>query len=422
VSRSFDIARVRGDFPALAQRMRGRPLVYLDSAATSLKPEPVIDAVIRTYVRDCSNVHRGIHQLSERTTTAYEDGREKVRRLVNAREASEIVFTRGTTEAINLVASSFGPTVVHAGDEILLTGLEHHSNIVPWQLLAERVGAKLAVVPTTDDGDVPLRDFADKMSRRTRMVAVAHVSNALGTVLPVAEITRIAHDHGVPVLIDGAQAAPHVPVDVQAIGCDFYTFSGHKTYGPTGVGVLYGRSALLERMPPYQGGGDMIRSVSFERTTYNAVPYKFEAGTPAIAEVIGLGAAIDYLDRVGFESIARHEADLLAYGTQLLERVPGLRLVGTAPHKVAILSFVLEGIHAHDVGTALDVEGIAVRTGHHCAQPVLDRFGLPATVRASLGLYNKGEDLAVLAEALHRIRDLFRGSSGSWKTANGGPS
>jgi cysteine desulfurase/selenocysteine lyase len=413
MSLAIDLERIRGDFPALSQVLHGRPLVYLDSAATSLKPQEVVDAVVGAYVRDCSNVHRGIHQLSERATAAYEGAREKVRSFVGAREKSEIVFVRGTTEAINLVAHSYGESELRAGDEVLITGLEHHSNIVPWQILAARTGARLAVVRITDEGDVELQSFADKINRRTRLVAIAHVSNALGTILPVREMTRIAHDHGIPVLIDGAQAAPHLPVDVQALGCDFYAFSAHKMYGPTGVGVLYGRRALLEKMPPYQGGGDMIRSVTFEKTVYNDVPYKFEAGTPAIAEVIALGAAVDYLSKIGFGVIARHEAELTGYGTSLLTRVPGLRLIGTAPNKLGVLSFTLEGVHAHDVGTALDLEGIAVMPGHQCAQPVMDRFGVAATVRASLGIYNRREDLDALAEALHGIRHLFAGKGGA---------
>jgi cysteine desulfurase/selenocysteine lyase len=412
VTPSLELDRIRRDFPALDQRLHGHPLVYLDSAATALKPRQVVDALVGAYLRDSSNVHRGIHQLSERATLAYEGAREKVRRFLNARDKSEIVFVRGTTEAINLVASSYGTSEVHEGDEVLITGLEHHSNIVPWQMLTQRRGARLVVVPIDDQGDVDLREFASRLSRRTRMVAIAHVSNALGTVLPVREMIQLAHDRGAPVLIDGAQAAPHLPIDVQALGCDFYAFSGHKTYGPTGVGVLYGRRALLDRMPPYQGGGDMIRSVSFEKTTYNDVPYKFEAGTPAIAEVIALGAAVDYLNALDVRSVARHEAELLAYGTRLLTEVPGLRLIGTAPHKLGVLSFTLEGVHAHDIGTALDLQGIAVRTGHHCAQPVMDRFGVAATARASLGIYNRREDLDVLAGALHTVGDLFRGRGG----------
>jgi cysteine desulfurase/selenocysteine lyase len=413
VTAALDVDRVRRDFPALDQRLHGHPLVYLDSAATALKPRQMVDALVAAYLRDSSNVHRGIHQLSERATLAYEGAREKVRRFLNAHDKSEIVFVRGTTEAINLVASSFGGSEVREGDEVLITGLEHHSNIVPWQMLAERQGAHLVVVPITDEGDVNLNEFAARLGRRTRLVAIAHVSNALGTILPVREMTQIAHDHGARVLIDGAQAAPHLPVDVQSLGCDFYAFSGHKTYGPTGVGALYGRRALLERMPPYQGGGDMIRSVTFAKTLYNEVPYKFEAGTPAIAEVIGLGAAVDYLTALELPSVAQHEAELLSYGTRRLADVPGLRLIGTAPRKLGVLSFTLEGVHAHDIGTALDLQGIAVRTGHHCAQPVMHRFGVVATARASLGVYNRREDLDVLAGALHTVGDLFGTKGGA---------
>ncbi len=404
---TFPIDRIRRDFPALRQEVHGRPLVYLDSAASALKPQVVIDAVTRCYARDYSNVHRGVHDLSRRATEQYEAAREMVRAFLGAAAREEIVFTRGTTESINLVASSWGVANLKEGDEILLTGLEHHSNIVPWQLLRERTGARIVVAEIDADGDVPLEAVTSKIGSRTKVVAVAHVSNALGTILPVAEIAQAAHEVGAIVLVDGAQAVPHLPVDVCGIGVDFYAFSGHKIYGPTGIGVLYGRKELLEAMPPYQGGGDMIRQVTFEETTFADPPAKFEAGTPHIAGAIGLGAAIDYLETLGREAVRRWEDDLLAYGTQRLEAEPGIRLVGTAPRKAGVLSFLVEGVHPHDVGTIVDLEGVAIRTGHHCAQPVMDRFGIPATSRASLGLYNTREDIDRLIEALRKVKETF---------------
>lgn len=404
---SLDVKRLREDFPVLQRSVRGRPLVYLDSAATTQKPRAVIDAVARHYAEENANIHRGVHLLSELATTAYESAREKVRALLNAADVREIVFVRGTTEAINLVASSYGRGRVGPGDEVLITAMEHHSNIVPWQMLCEEMGARLRVAPIDDRGALDLEAFERLVGPRTKLVAVTHVSNALGTVNPVREIVAMSHARGVPVLLDGAQAVAHQTVDVQALGCDFYAFSGHKLFGPTGIGVLYGRAELLEAMPPWQGGGDMIASVTFEKTTYNVLPYKFEAGTPHIAGVIGLGAAIDYVQSVGLDRIAAWEDSLLAHGTALLEALPGVRLVGTAPDKAAVLSFVLDGVHAHDVGTILDQDGIAIRTGHHCAQPVMDRFGIPATARASLAFYNTLEELEALAAGLRKVAEVF---------------
>ena len=396
----------REDFPALAQQVYGKPLVYLDNAATSQKPKAVIDAIARYYTSDNANIHRGVHQLSERATQAYEDARIKVQRFVGAADPREIIFVRGATEGINLVAQTYGRKHVGAGDEILISGLEHHSNIVPWQMLCEEKGAKLRVIPINDRGEIA--EIETLLNPRTRLVAVSHVSNALGTINPVRDIIEAAHSWNVPVLIDGAQAAPHLAVDVRSLDCDFYVFSGHKMFGPTGIGVLYGKAALLESMPPYQGGGDMIESVTFEKTTYNVLPYKFEAGTPNIAGVIGLGAAIDYLNTIGMDAIAEQEHELLQYGTKLLESIPGLRLIGTARNKAAVLSFLLADVHPHDVGTILDREGIAVRTGHHCAQPVMDRFGIPATTRASLAFYNSKEDLDALARGIYKVKEVFR--------------
>jgi cysteine desulfurase/selenocysteine lyase len=402
---ALDVARVRADFPALHQQVNGRPLVYLDNAATTQKPQAVLDALLGFYSRDCANVHRGVHALSQRATDAYEGARETVARFLNARPR-EIVFTRGTTEAINLVAYSYGSRLL-PGDEILITELEHHSNIVPWQMLAERTGARLRVAPIDDRGEIILEEFQRLLGPRTRIVAVAHVSNALGTVNPVEEICRLAHTYGARVLVDGAQAVPHLAVDVRALDCDFYAFSGHKIYGPTGIGVLFGRWELLEAMPPYQGGGDMIRSVTFEKTLYNDPPYRFEAGTPHIAGAIGLAAAIEYVTRLGLEEIRRHEQQLLEAATRALEEIPGVRIVGTAAHKAAVVSFVLDGVHPHDVATVLDHEGVAVRAGHHCAQPLMERFGLPATTRASFALYNTLEEVDALARAVRRARELF---------------
>ena len=406
-SESFDVQRVRRDFPALHQDVHGKSLVYLDSAATSLKPQSVIDAVSDVYARDCANIHRAVHLLSQRATARYEEAREKVRAFVNAASQSEVVFTRGTTEAINLVAQSWGRTYLREGDEVLVTELEHHSNIVPWQIVCQQTGAKLVVVPMTDRGEVRREAFEQQLSDRTRLVALAHVSNALGTVLPVSELIELAHERGALVLLDGAQAVSHVDVDMQALDCDFYAFSGHKLYGPTGIGALYGKERLLEGMPPYQGGGDMIRSVTFEETIYNDLPYKFEAGTPNIAGAIGLGAAIDYFVSFNAEAVHAHENAVLRYATDVLGSVSGLRLIGTAPDKVAVLSFLMEAAHPHDVGTIVDSEGVAIRTGHHCAQPVMEHFGIAATARASLGMYNTTDDVDALVVALRKVQELF---------------
>ncbi len=407
VATSLDIAAIRKDFPILDQQIHGRPLVYLDNAATSQKPRCVIDAIAHYYLSDNANIHRGVHQLSERATRSYEDARVKVQRFLNARHAREIVFVRGATEAINLVAQTYGRAHVRPGDEICISGLEHHSNIVPWQMLCEQTGARLRVIPITDRGELEMDAFERLLGPRTKIVAVAHVSNALGTINPVRKIVELAHAYGVPVVVDGAQAVPHMMVDVAALDCDFYAFSGHKMFGPTGIGVLYGKERLLESMPPYQGGGDMILQVRFEKTTYNTLPHKFEAGTPHIAGVIGLAAAIDYLNAVGMDSIAAYEHELLDYATASLEAIPGLRLIGTAPERAAVLSFFLDGVHPHDVGTILDSEGVAVRTGHHCAQPVMERFAVPATTRASLALYNTREDIDALCRALGKVKEIF---------------
>jgi len=404
----LDVEKVRKDFPILGQEVRGKPLVYLDSAATSQKPRAVIDAVARYYLQDNANVHRGVHLLSERATKAYEDAREKVRRFINAARTEEIIFVRGTTEAINLVAQTYGRTRVRAGDEVLITEMEHHSDIVPWQLLCEEKGAVLRVAPIDDDGQLLVDELQRMLGPRTRLLALAHVSNTLGTINPVRRIVEIAHRQGIPVLLDGAQAVPHFPIDVRALDCDFYAFSGHKLFGPTGIGVLYGRSELLEEMPPWQGGGDMISSVTFEKTTWNKLPHKFEAGTPDIAGAIGLGAAIDYVGALGFAAIAAHEHDLLSYATEAVREVPGLRLIGTAKEKASVLSFVLGEVHPHDVGTILDQEGIAIRTGHHCTQPLMRRLGVPATARASLAFYNRREDVDALVAGLHKVQEIFR--------------
>ena len=403
----FNVTKVRADFPALHQRVHGKPLVYLDNAATTQKPQAVIDAIRHYYESDNSNVHRGVHTLSERATAGYEAARETVRAFVNARSVREVVFTRNATEGINLVARSWGDANVRAGDEVLITAMEHHSNIVPWQLLCERVGAVLRVAPMDDRGELIMEEFERLLTARTKMVAAVHLSNALGTLNPVREIVALAHGVGATVLIDGSQAAYHMPTDVQALGADFYVFTGHKVYGPTGIGVLHGREPLLEAMPPFLGGGDMISTVTFERTTWNVLPYKFEAGTPHIAGAIGLGAAIDYVQSIGFDAIGPHEAGLLEYGTAQLGTIPGLRLVGTAPQKSSVLSFVMDDIHPHDIGTIVDREGVAIRTGHHCAQPVMDRFKIPATARASLAMYNTKDDIDALVRALGRVRELL---------------
>ena len=404
---AFDVEQIRKDFPALDQTVHGKPLVYLDNAATSQKPLAVMKAEELFYRRDCSNIHRGVHELSERATRSYEDARVTAQRFLNARDSKEIIFVRGTTEAINLVANTFGRKNVGAGDEILITAMEHHSNIVPWQILCEEKGAKLRVAPINDRGEVLFEEFQKLLGPKTRLVAVVHVSNVLGTINPVKEMIEAAHRRNIPVLLDGAQAAPHLKVNVQELDCDFYTLSGHKLYGPTGVGVLYGKADLLNAMPPYQGGGDMISSVTFEKTIYNSLPYKFEAGTSNIAGGIGLGAAIDYLNKIGMENIAAYEDELLTYATEVLSRIPGLKIIGTAEKKAGVISFVMEGIHPHDVGTILDQEGIAVRTGHHCAQPLMERFGIPATTRASLALYNTKREIDVLTAGIQKVKELL---------------
>jgi cysteine desulfurase/selenocysteine lyase len=404
---ALDVDAIRHDFPILRQRIHGKPLVYLDNAATTHKPQAVIDRLTRYYVEENANVHRGVHWLSERATDAYEDARGTIHKYINAAHAHEIIFVRGTTEAINLVAQTYGRVHVRSGDEIVVSAMEHHSNIVPWQMLCEEKLARLRVIPMNDAGELDLAAYEDLLSDRTRMVAVVHVSNALGTINPIEDIVQIAHGRNIPVLVDGAQAVAHMKVDVQALGCDFYAFSGHKMLGPTGIGALYGTSRLLDAMPPYQGGGDMIRSVTFERTLYNTLPNKFEAGTPDIAGAVALGSAVAYLTGVGLDKIAAHEHQLLEYGTHVLAQIPGVRLVGTATQKAGILSFVLDGVHPHDVGTILDREGVAIRTGHHCCQPLMDRLGIPATARASLALYNTRSEIDALAVALDKVHEVF---------------
>ena len=404
---SFDVSAIRKDFPILASQVHGKPLIYLDNAATSQKPECVIDALTHFYQRDNANIHRGVHQLSERSTQSYEAARGKVQRFLNAANTREIVFVSGATEGINLVAQTFGRKNVGAGDEIVISAMEHHSNIVPWQMLCEEKGAVLRVVPINERGEMEFEQFEKLLNHRTRLVAVSHVSNALGTINPVREIVKMAHGRNIPVLIDGAQAVPHMRVDVRSLDCDFYVFSGHKVFGPTGIGVLYGRERLLEDMPPWKGGGDMIRSVTFAKTTYNDLPYKFEAGTPNIAGVIGLGTAIEYLDEIGMDTAAAHEQDLLQNGTRALESLSGLRLIGTAREKAGVLSFVIDGVHPHDAATILDLEGVAVRAGHHCAQPVMDRFGVTATTRASLAFYNTREDIDALVAGIQKVKEVF---------------
>ncbi|MEY4933212.1 MAG: hypothetical protein RLZZ403_1532 [Pseudomonadota bacterium] len=403
----FDVEAIRAEFPILHQDINGRPLVYLDNAASSQRPQIVIDSMSRYYERDHANVHRGVHTLSQRATDAFEAARENVRRFINAKSTKEVIFVRGTTEAVNLVAASFARPGIRPGDEILISWLEHHANIVPWQLLAGQTGAVLKVIPITQAGEVDFAAFEQLIGPRTRLLALAHVSNALGTIVPVEKFIAVARKHGVPVLLDGAQAIPHSKIDVQALGCDFYCFSGHKLCGPTGIGVLYGREAVLEAMPPWQGGGDMILSVSFEGTTYNQLPWKFEAGTPDIAGVIGLGTAVQYLEGIGMDRIAAYEHTLLEYATERLNTIPGLRIIGTAPRKAAVVSFALEGIHPHDIGTILDVEGVAIRTGHHCAMPVMEFYGVPATARASFAFYNTRAEIDRLVDALLKARDYL---------------
>jgi cysteine desulfurase/selenocysteine lyase len=403
----LDVERIRDDFPILRQRVRGKPLVYLDNAATSQKPQVVIDAVTRFYAEENANIHRGVHYLSERATAAYDEVRERVARFINAGSPREVIFTRGTTDGINLVAQSFGRTVLKPGDDIVITVMEHHSNIVPWQLLCEQTGAVLRAAPITDAGELDLEAFEGLLGERTRLVAVVHVSNALGTINPIRQLVAMAHARGIPVLVDGAQSAPHLRVDVRELDCDFFVFSGHKVYGPTGVGVLYGKEALLERMPPYQGGGDMIATVTLERSTWAPLPAKFEAGTPMIAQVMGLGAALDYVSGVGLDAAAAWEHHLLTYATEEVGAIEGIRLVGTARDKASVLGFVLEGVHPHDIGTILDDEGVAIRAGHHCAQPVMRRFGVPATARASFAFYNTQAEIDVLTSGLLRVKKMF---------------
>jgi cysteine desulfurase / selenocysteine lyase len=406
-TRIFDVENVRQDFPILHQKVHGKPLVYLDNAATTQKPLRVIEAIENYYRRDNSNIHRGVHALSERATEHYERVRAAVQRFLSAADSKEIIFVRGTTEAINLVAQSYGRQHVARGDEVLITAMEHHSNIVPWQILCEEKGAELRVAPINDRGELLLDEFEKLLGPKIKIVAVSHLSNALGTINPVREIVRMAHARGIPVLVDGAQAVPRLTVDVQELDADFYAISGHKMYAPTGIGVLYGKTKLLEAMPPYQGGGDMIASVSFDKTVYNRLPYKFEAGTPNIADTIGLGAAIEYLEKLGLEQVERHEQDLLAYATREVQAIPGVSVVGTAKHKAGVLSFTMDGIHPHDIGTILDREGVAVRTGHHCAQPVMQRFGIPATVRASFGLYNTLGEVDALVAGIHKVVEVL---------------
>ena len=404
----FDAATIRNDFPILKEEVRGKRLVYLDSAGSAQKPKQVIDAVKHVYEAEYSNVHRGLHYMSEQTSARYEEARLKVARFINAEFEQEIIFTKGTTESINLVANSFGIKNLGPEDEILLTWAEHHSNIIPWQLLRDQVGCKINIVPVDDDGAIRLEEFERLISKKTKIVAFCHVSNVLGTVLPVKEVTKIAHAHGAVVVIDGAQGVVHMPVDVQDLGVDFYAFGGHKVYGPSGIGVLYGKRDLLNAMPPYQGGGGMINTVSFDKTTWADIPDKFEAGTPPIAQAIGLGAAIDYMDNIGLSAIAEYEADLLKYATQRLSVIEGLNFIGTAPGKVSVLSFTMECAHPHDIATIIDQNGVAVRAGHHCAQPLMERFDIPSATRASFGLYNTREDVDILASSLEKVKEIFK--------------
>jgi cysteine desulfurase/selenocysteine lyase len=407
-STRLDVERIRDDLPILRRRLRGRELVYLDNAATAQKPQVVIDAVSRFYTQENANVHRGVHYLSERATAAYDEARWKIAEFIHARHPHEVVFTRGTTESINLVAQSYGRTFLRAGDEILITGMEHHSNIVPWQLICEQTGALLRAAPVMDNGQLDLEGFDQALNDRTRLVALTHVSNAIGTLNPVKRLISLAHKRNVSVLVDGAQSVPHLPVDVQDLDCDFFVFSGHKLFGPTGVGVLYGKEALLERMPPYQGGGGMIATVTLERSTWAPLPAKFEAGTPMVSEAIGLGAAVDYVSTIGLPAIASWEKDLLEYATERLSGIEGLRVIGTAQHKASIMSFVLDSVHPHDIGTVLDDHGIAIRAGHHCAQPLMQRLGVSATARASFAFYNMPSEVDALVDAVHGVARMFR--------------
>jgi cysteine desulfurase/selenocysteine lyase len=404
---ALDVQRVRADFPILKRRIRDKALVYLDNAATTQKPQAVLDAIASYYTDINANVHRGVHELSERATEAYEGARERLRVFLNAASVREIIFTRNATEGINLVARSFIAPRLQPGDEVLISAMEHHSNIVPWQIVCEAAGATLTVAPIDDRGELILEEFERRLTPRTRLAAITHMSNALGTVTPVRDIVRLAHARGVPVLLDASQAAYHMRLDVQALDCDFLVATGHKLYGPTGIGVLYGKEERLDAMPPFMGGGDMISSVTFERSTWNVLPYKFEAGTPDISGAIGLHAALDYIDAIGFDAIGAHERDLLEYGTQVLEAIDGVRLIGTAREKASILSFVVDGVHPHDVGTIVDREGVAIRTGHHCAQPVMERFNVPATARASLAMYNTREEIDALGLAVRKVREVF---------------
>jgi cysteine desulfurase / selenocysteine lyase len=404
---AYDLEKIRADFPILRQKVRGKPLVYLDNAATSQKPQVVINAITRYYERDNANIHRGVHFLSEHATEEHDDARATVQNFINAADSKEIIFVRGATEAINLVAQTYGRAHIGAGDEVVITAMEHHSNIVPWQFLCDEKGAKLRVAPINDAGELLIDEYANLLGPKTKIAAVTHVSNALGSITPLRRMIELARAQNIPVLVDGAQAIPHIKVDVQALDCDFYAFSGHKVYGPTGIGVLYGKAALLDAMPPYQGGGDMIASVTFEKTLFNKLPFKFEAGTPDISGAIGLGAAIRYIETLGIDQIAAHEHDLLAYATEKVSAIPGVKLIGTAHEKAGVLSFVIEGIHPHDIGTILDQEGIAIRTGHHCSQPVMQRFDIPATARASFGLYNTREEVDALVAGIEKVREVF---------------
>ncbi len=406
-NKPFDVEAVRKDFPILSREVQGKPLVYLDNAATSQKPQSVIDKLVSYYSEINANVHRGVHTLSQEATDEYEGARSKVRKLINAKEDAEIIFTRGTTEGINLVAQTLGVQRVGEGDEVIISNMEHHSNVVPWQVLCDQIGAHLRVVPINDDGELLMDEYEKMITPRTKLVSIVHLSNALGTINPVKDIVAIAHQHGVPVLLDGAQSAPHLTVDVQDLDCDFYAFSGHKLYGPTGIGILYGKREVLESMSVYQTGGEQIKSVTFEKTIYNDLPYKFEAGTPNIAGAIGLGAAVDYINAIGLDRAEAYESELLQYGTEQLQTIEGLKLIGTAQHKSGVLSFLLEGIHPHDIGTVLDTQGIAIRTGHHCTQPLMQRFQIPATARASLAFYNTKAEIDALVEGIHKTFEVF---------------
>ncbi|MBI4546546.1 MAG: cysteine desulfurase [Ignavibacteriae bacterium] len=405
--KTFDVRKIRKDFPILNQKVDGKPLVYLDNAATSQKPQVVIDAMVKYYLEENSNIHRGVHYLSEKATQSYEAARDKIQKYINASQRQEIIFVRGTTEGVNLVASSYGRSNVKQGDEIIISAMEHHSNIVPWQILCEEKGAKLLIIPMNDAGELLLDEYEKLFNSRTKFIAVNHVSNALGTVNPIKQIITIAHQYGVPVLVDGAQAVPHMRVDVLDLDCDFYVFSGHKMFGPTGVGVLYGKKKFLDAMPPYHGGGDMIKYVTFEKTIYNDLPNKFEAGTPNIAGGVGLGATIDYLNKIDMTAVRAHEHELLEYATQALSSIKGLSIIGTAKEKASVISFVLEDVHPHDIGTILDDDGIAIRTGHHCAQPVMQRFGIPATARASFAMYNTKVEVDALVEGIYRVIEVL---------------